>query len=93
MPDAKEGNDLGRVDRYVSILDSASMAEPSTTSRTAYANRALPRRRSWATSVTTAPPREWPIRTMSGSAGHFESVFTALTTKDTSSASVVRLRS
>lgn len=75
------------------MLDSASIAEPSTTSKTPYASNELPNSRSWATSVTTAPPRLCPISTMSGKVAHFMCALTAFTTKAKSAASVVRLKS
>jgi len=75
------------------MLESASIAEPSTTSRTPYASNALPKNRSWATSVTTAPPRLWPISTISGKVAHFMCALTAFTTYARSLASVIKLKS
>jgi hypothetical protein len=66
IPDPREGNPTGRVDKYVCMLCRASMAEPSTTSSTAYPKTELPNFPPFATSVTTAPPREWPMRINGG---------------------------
>ena len=93
MPEAMDGNDRGRVERYCSMCCRASIAEPSTMSRTPKPRMELPRRLVCATSVTTAPPRECPRRMIGGRDGQDNLEAVDCTMKTISDARVDRERS
>jgi hypothetical protein len=72
--------------------DRASIAEPSTTSRTMKPSN-VGGRFVLATSVTTAPPREWPIRRIGGVVGQENFVAVEFRMNCRSAARVVKVRS